>query len=126
MAFLEKINPSVAVISLGLNNEYGFPHSIVMDRLDSLGVQVYRTDVYRDVIIYSDGNIIGKLGVVDNIIKMNDRYHCRNGTVEDVAMNRSIFQALNAEKVRLNRYDIAITPGKPAGRKISCGPQVRR
>lgn len=61
MAFLEKINPSVAVISLGLNNEYGFPHSIVMERLDSLGVQVYRTDIYRDVIIYSDGNIIDVL-----------------------------------------------------------------
>ncbi len=58
MTFLKNINPSIAVISLGLNNEYDFPHSIVMQKFNSLGVNVYRTDISKDVIMYSDGNVI--------------------------------------------------------------------
>jgi hypothetical protein len=56
-----------------------------------------------------------KLGVVDYIIELYNKYHCVSATVEDVAMNRSIFQALNEERKRLNRYDIAVIPEKPGG-----------
>jgi len=56
-----------------------------------------------------------KLGVVDYIINLYNKYHCVSATVEDVAMNRSIFQALNEEKKRLGRYDIAVIPEKPGG-----------
>tara|TARA_R110002051_G_scaffold265541_1_gene325407 strand:- start:2814 stop:4397 length:1584 start_codon:yes stop_codon:yes gene_type:complete len=56
-----------------------------------------------------------KLGVVDYIIELYNKYHCISATVEDVAMNRSIFQALNEERKRLNRYDIAVIPEKPGG-----------
>ena len=38
-----------------------------------------------------------------------------SSTVEDVAMNRSIFQALNDERRRLNKFDIAVIPEKPGG-----------
>ena len=61
------------------------------------------------------GEITGKKGVVDYIFEMYDRYDCRHGVVEDVPMNRSIFQALNAEKRRLNRWDVSIMPEKPGG-----------
>ncbi len=37
---------------------YGFPHSAIIQRLNDLGAQIYRTDISSDVIIYSDGNII--------------------------------------------------------------------
>jgi hypothetical protein len=56
-----------------------------------------------------------KPGVVDYIISLYNKYHCVSATVEDVAMNRSIFQALNEERKRLNRYDIAVIPEKPGG-----------
>jgi len=56
-----------------------------------------------------------KLGVVDYIVDLYNKYHCISATVEDVAMNRSIFQALNEERKRLNRYDIAVIPEKPGG-----------
>ena len=62
-----------------------------------------------------DGNIIGKKGVVDFIIELYEKYHCTSATVEDVAMNRSIFQALNDERRRLNKFSIAVIPEQPGG-----------
>ena len=63
----------------------------------------------------ANGEIIGKKGVVDYIIEKHTQYNCISSTVEDVAMNRSIFQALNDERRRLNRFDIAVIPEKPGG-----------
>ncbi len=64
-----------------------------------------------------DGTIVGKKGVVDYIIEMHEKYHCTSSTVEDVAMNRSIFQALNTERKRLNKFGISVIPEKPGGRE---------
>ena len=61
------------------------------------------------------GEILGKKGVVDMILELHQKYKCISSTVEDVAMNRSIFQALNDERRRLNKYDIAVIPEKPGG-----------
>ena len=63
----------------------------------------------------NDGELIEKKGVVDYIIDLYNKYKCVSATVEDVAMNRSIFQALNDERRRLNRFDIAVIPEKPGG-----------
>lgn len=46
--FLETVNPSVAIISVG-DNLYGHPAEETLDRLSQEGVQIYRTDI--------DGNI---------------------------------------------------------------------
>ena len=62
-----------------------------------------------------EGNILDKKGVVDYIIELYNKYHCTSATVEDVAMNRSIFQALNDERRRINRFDISVIPEKPGG-----------
>jgi len=62
-----------------------------------------------------EGEIIGKKGVVDFIIELYEKYNCTSATVEDVAMNRSIFQALNDERRRLNKFSIAVIPEKPGG-----------
>ena len=62
-----------------------------------------------------NGEIIGKKGVVDIIIELHQKYNCTSSTVEDVAMNRSIFQAMNDERRRLNKYDISVIPQKPGG-----------
>ena len=63
------------------------------------------------------GNIINKKGVVDFILELHEKYHCISSTVEDVAMNRSIFQALNEERRRLNKFEVAVIPEKPGGRQ---------
>jgi len=63
----------------------------------------------------SKGNFIRKKGVVDYIIELYEKYKCISATVEDVAMNRSIFQALNDERRRLNKFSISVIPQKPGG-----------
>ena len=45
-----------------------------------------------------EGENTGKKGVVDYIMEMHQKYHAISSTVEDVAMNRSVFQALNEER----------------------------
>lgn len=54
-AYLEAINPEVAVISVGEGNPYGHPHQETLDKLASGGVTVYRTDLHGTVIITTDG-----------------------------------------------------------------------
>ena len=61
--------------------------------------------------------IIDRKGVVDYILEMHQKYHCISSTVEDVAMNRSVFQSLNEERRRLNKFDVAVIPEKPGGRQ---------
>lgn len=56
-----------------------------------------------------------KKGVVDYIMELHQKYHCTSSTVEDVAMNRSVFQSLNEERKRLDKFDIAVIPQKPGG-----------
>ena len=63
----------------------------------------------------NDGNLIGKKGVVDYIMDMHQKYHCVSSTVEDVAMNRSIFQSLNERRRLENKFNISVIPEKPGG-----------
>jgi competence protein ComEC len=53
---LAAIRPSVAVISLGEDNEYGHPHRSTLDHLAAVpGLRVYRTDRDGSVEITTDG-----------------------------------------------------------------------
>lgn len=60
--FLNKVNPDIAVISLGKNNDYGHPHKETLESLKKKGVQVLRTDQSGNIIIESDGNGNIKIG----------------------------------------------------------------
>jgi competence protein ComEC len=55
LAFLQAVNPEVAIYSAGRNNSYGHPHDEVIDRLRSLGIAIYGTDVNGAVRVISDG-----------------------------------------------------------------------
>jgi competence protein ComEC len=44
-AFLKAASPEIAVIEVGLNNFYGHPHQQTLDRLEALGIRIYRTDL---------------------------------------------------------------------------------
>jgi beta-lactamase superfamily II metal-dependent hydrolase len=43
-AFLDAVDPEYAVISAGLNSQYGHPHQDVVDRLTAIGAAIYHTD----------------------------------------------------------------------------------
>jgi competence protein ComEC len=54
-AFLERLQPEVAIVSVGRGNKYGRPHQEVMDRLARIGARIYRTDLHGDIILRTDG-----------------------------------------------------------------------
>ena len=53
--FIDKTQPQYAVISCGEGNEYGHPHKETLDKLESLGIKVLRTDELGTIIITTDG-----------------------------------------------------------------------
>lgn len=53
--FLAAVSPTYAVISAGLNNQFGHPHYRTLKNLERLGVEILRTDDDGDVIFESDG-----------------------------------------------------------------------
>jgi len=57
-AFLSKVNPQYAVISVGKGNDYGHPHQGTMEKLKAKGIKVYRTDENGTIICTSDGKNI--------------------------------------------------------------------
>ncbi len=54
--FLNAVCPKYAVISCGAGNSYGHPHSETVERFESAGVQIYRTDESGTITIACDGN----------------------------------------------------------------------
>ena len=53
--FLDLVQPETAVISAGKNNQYGHPHKGLIDRIQTRGVLVFRTDQTGAVRVLSDG-----------------------------------------------------------------------
>ena len=56
--FLEKTNPEVAVISCGKGNNYGHPHVEVVELLEAMEIDLFRSDVQGTVIATTDGKNI--------------------------------------------------------------------
>lgn len=53
--FLQSADPRYAVISCGLSNDYGHPAPSTIQRLRSLGAEIFRTDLQSDIRLVSDG-----------------------------------------------------------------------
>ena len=58
MDFLKRTNPTYAVISCGLGNSYGHPHSETVDRLAELNLLVNATYKQGTIVYTSDGTNI--------------------------------------------------------------------
>jgi len=58
LEFLEKVNPLIAVISVGKNN-FGHPSEKIIERLKDKNIAVYRTDQNGTVIIRTNGQEYG-------------------------------------------------------------------
>lgn len=57
-AFIAKVNPKIAVITCGKNNQYHLPNEITIKTLESAGVQIYDTSKDGTVIVTSDGTSV--------------------------------------------------------------------
>lgn len=54
-AFLEAVDPDIAIISCGEGNTYGHPHDETLDKLAAMGITVYRTDTDGTIVFKTDG-----------------------------------------------------------------------
>ncbi|PKG32037.1 MBL fold metallo-hydrolase, partial [Methanoregula sp.] len=57
-AFLSRVNPQVAILSLGKGNDYGHPHRETLERLNAAGPMIFRTDMDGTIRVESDGNTL--------------------------------------------------------------------
>ena len=57
-AFLEAVKPQIALIGVGEDNNFGHPNSGVIERLESIGCEIYRTDKYGEISIKFNKQII--------------------------------------------------------------------
>jgi competence protein ComEC len=55
-AFLKKVSPEYAVISVGYDNAYGFPAQDTIETLRNANVKVFRTDMQGTIVCRSDGS----------------------------------------------------------------------
>lgn len=53
--FLEIVKPSLALIGVGENNNFGHPNDMVLNRLEQSGCKTYRTDMLGEITITSNG-----------------------------------------------------------------------
>ncbi|MBO4928003.1 MAG: MBL fold metallo-hydrolase [Clostridiales bacterium] len=56
--WLDAVRPSIAIISCGQGNDFGFPTNPVLERLKEHGISAYRTDLQGDILVRSDGETI--------------------------------------------------------------------
>ncbi len=61
LKFIDYVSPKIGLISAGLNNKFGHPAKLILDRYNKRGVLLYRTDIEGAVILQSDGESIKKI-----------------------------------------------------------------
>ena len=54
-AFLEAVDPVVAIYSAGADNRYGHPHDVVLDLVSAAGIDLYGTMTHGTISVRSDG-----------------------------------------------------------------------
>ncbi len=56
--FLDKVNPTYAIISVGQNNSYDHPSQSTITKLENRNIEIYRTDELGTILVTSDGQEI--------------------------------------------------------------------
>jgi competence protein ComEC len=59
-AFLERVNPQIAIICVGQDNDFGHPHLQTLRRLERRGISILRTDELGTIRLKTDGQTIKK------------------------------------------------------------------
>lgn len=55
-SFLKQVQPEISVIMVGEDNDYGHPTQEILNRLEKINTEIYRTDEDGTILITSDGN----------------------------------------------------------------------
>lgn len=54
--FLDIVKPEFSVISCGVDNKYGHPHSETIEKLEAINSQIYRTDLLGTIVLIIEQN----------------------------------------------------------------------
>lgn len=54
--FINRVNAKYAIISVGVDNDYGHPHDVTLNKWIAKGTTIYRTDINGNIVVTSDGN----------------------------------------------------------------------
>lgn len=65
--FIEKVNPSMSIISVGKENKYGHPKKNTLELLNKNNSRILRTDELGTIIITSDGYKVNYYNIRTNI-----------------------------------------------------------
>ncbi len=57
-ALLQQVQPAISVLTCGINNAYGHPHTETLRRLRDVGATVYRSDVNGTICMRADGETV--------------------------------------------------------------------
>lgn len=55
-SFLDAVSPQYAVISCGVDNDYGHPDAVTLEKLEAAGAEVFRTDRQGTILASTDGS----------------------------------------------------------------------
>lgn len=55
LEFVKKVSPEYAIIMVGVGNSYNHPYQSIIDRYESVGAKVLRTDLDGNIVCDSDG-----------------------------------------------------------------------
>ena len=108
-AFLDKVDPSYAIISVGKDNIYGHPDREVMDSLEERNIVALRTDEMGTIVIQTDGKKLNWLTDISEgrIIDDNEEIYIGN-------LNSKIFHAEDCNSLPNKENQITFNSKKEA------------
>lgn len=86
-AFLDRVDPEVALISSGYDSQYGHPHDEVLESFAERGIETYWTGVHGSIVLESDGESFSIEPATDATAdpeEMEDEPPAEDGAAESV------------------------------------------
>jgi len=84
-AFIDAVDPSVAIYSAGEDNSYGHPSEEVVTLIEKSGIELYGTDVHGTIIVTSDGENYSidteHGGSIQSLAKPNESDRSKESTI---------------------------------------------
>lgn len=89
LGFLNAVNPKMALIGVGKNNNFGHPAEVTLENLKSLNCKVYRTDEMGEVCVRSNGFWIEDGSFFEKSVPKRPG---PNGTIKNATKNSCILE----------------------------------